>query len=330
VVGRPSGVTQPQGSVVGVQGPILGDQLGFTLIHEHVACASAGVLRSWPSLYGGREHLVDEATRLLIDAHEAGVRTIVDATTFDLGRDIGILRDVADRSGVQILACTGHWLFPAPTMLARTTDQLTDLFIHDLVEGADGTEIRAAVIKVASEETVLPFEERVLAAAARASKATGAPILTHSAVRSRVGEAQAAILEREGVDPARVVIGHSDDSPEFDYLDGLARRGYGLGMDRLPNGAMPEYGGQGVDDRLDMIVRLVDAGHADKLMVAHDDPIWALLLTDEDQRRHVVANPDRLAFVSRVAVPGLKRRGLTDAVIQQITVDNPRAWLAGA
>jgi phosphotriesterase-related protein len=315
--------------VQSVSGPVPPEALGFVLAHEHVACASAGIIRSWPSLFGGRASLVEQGKRALIEAREAGVTTIVDATTFDLGRDIEVLADVARASGVTILASTGHWLMPSPTMLARTTEQLADLFTRDLAEGADGTAIRAAVIKVASEEGVLPFEERVLQASARAHRATGAPILTHAAARHRIGVRQADILEAAGVDPSRVVIGHSDDSTEIGYLTGLLRRGFRIGMDRLPNGAMPEYGPQTVDDRIEMIVRLVEEGFADRLVLAHDDPIWAGLLTEVDQRRHVEANPDRLAFVSRRVVPELRRRGVNEVAIEQMTVSSPRAWLTG-
>jgi phosphotriesterase-related protein len=100
-------------------------------------------------------------------------------------------------------------------------------------------------------------------------------------------------------------------------------------MDRLPNGAMPEYGPQSVDDRIFMIVRLVDAGFADRHVLAHDDPIWAGLLTEVDQTRHVEANPDRLAFVSRRVLPELRRRGVGDEAIHEMTVTSPRAWLTG-
>jgi phosphotriesterase-related protein len=323
----------PRGDAVtdiqSVSGAVAPEALGFVLAHEHVACASAGILRSWPSLFGGRPQLVEEGIQALAEAREAGVTTIVDATTFDLGRDIELLAEVARGSGVTILASTGHWLMPSPTMLARSVEQLADLFVRDLSEGADGTSIRAAVIKVASEESVLPFEERVLHAAARAHHATGAPILTHAAARNRIGDAQADVLEGAGVDPSRVVIGHSDDSTDIGYLTGLLRRGFRVGMDRLPNGAMPEYGPQSVDDRIFMIVRLVDAGFADRLVLAHDDPIWAGLLTEVDQARHVEANPDRLAFVSRRVVPELRRRGVNDEAIHEMTISSPRAWLTG-
>jgi phosphotriesterase-related protein len=312
-----------------VTGPVAADALGFVLAHEHIACASAGVLRSWPSLYGGRGRLIERGVQALVDAHAAGVDTVVDATTFDLGRDVELLAEVGRRSGVTILACTGHWLMPSATMLARSVEELADLFIGDLSEGADGTTIRAAVIKVASEEAVEPFDVRVLHAAGQANKATGAPILTHAAARNRIGEGQAAILEAAGVDPSSVVIGHSDDSTEIDYLMGLLRRGFRIGMDRLPNGALPEYGPQTVDDRIDMIVRLVDAGFAGQLVLAHDDPIWAGLLTEVDQNRHLEANPDQISFISRRVVPELRRRGVDDDAIRQMTVTSPRAWLTG-
>jgi predicted metal-dependent phosphotriesterase family hydrolase len=78
-----------------------------------------------------------------------------------------------------------------------------------------------------------------------------------------------------------------------------------------------------------MIVRLVEEGFADRLVLAHDDPIWAGLLTEVDQRRHVEANPDRLAFVSRRVVPELRRRGVNEVAIEQMTVSSPRAWLTG-
>jgi phosphotriesterase-related protein len=313
-----------------VSGPLPAEALGFVLAHEHIACASAGIVRSWPSLFGGRSELVERATRVLVDAREAGVATIVDATTFDLGRDVELLAEVAERSGLTILASTGHWLMPSPTMLARSIDQLADLFARDLSEGADGTSIRATVIKVASDEAITAFEERVLRAAARAHHETGAPILTHAEVRNRIGIGQADVLEAEGVDPSRVVIGHSDDSTDLEYLIGLLRRGFRLGMDRLPNGALPEYGPQSVHDRIDMIVRLVDEGYADRLVLGHDDPIWAGLLTEVDQDRHVEANPDRVAFVSRRVVPEMRRRGIGQEAIDGMTVTGPRAWLTGS
>jgi phosphotriesterase-related protein len=316
--------------VVTVTGHVDAADLDFTLVHEHVVAASPGVLTSWPELHGGRTAVAQRGTQALSAARASGVRTIVDCTTFDLGRDALLLADVSRASGVAIIAATGIWLDPPATIRSRTADQLAYRFTADLTEGMDGTGIRAGVIKVASNERVEPFEAVILAAAAKASSRTGAPIITHTAAAYRTGEAQAQILEECGTDPSRVAIGHSDDSADVEYLAGLAERGYRISMDRLPNGALPQYGGQDIDDRIDMIVRLVERGYGDRILLAHDDPISAPLLTDEEQAQHKRANPWMLAFVAEVVLPGLAKRGIGADVIRQLTIDNPRTWLTGA
>ena len=303
--------------------------LGFTLVHEHVAGSSPGILQSWAGLSGGREHLVATAVAALSEARATGVRTIVDCTTFDLGRDPGLLAEVSRASGVTIIACSGLWLDPSVTIRARTVAQLAGWFIQDLTQGTDGTTVRAGVIKVATEEAIGQIDANILAAAGIASVETSAPIITHTAARHRSGEAQAAVLESFGVDPHRVAIGHSDDSDDLGYLTGLASRGYWISMDRLPHGRLPEYGGQTVQDRIDMIGRLVEAGFASQVLLSHDEPIWAGLLTDDDQDRHLRSNPDGLTFISKVVLPGLEKIGVPADVISGIVVDNPRRWLAG-
>jgi phosphotriesterase-related protein len=315
--------------VQSVVGPVGSSELGFTLAHEHVVACSPGILRAWPALYGGREKLQTRAVNALVAAKAAGVTSIVDCTTFDLGRDVELLADVSRESGMTILAATGLWVDPSATLRARSQEQLTDLFVSDLLDGIDGTTIRAALIKVAHDERVEGMGERILRAAAKASTRTGAPIITHTAAIHRTGEAQAAVLEECGVDPSRVAIGHSDDSSDEDYLCGLAARGYYIAMDRLPCGALAEYGGQTVDARVRMIIRLIERGYADRVLVGHDDPIWGGLLTDIDQARHLESNPRMLAFVAEVVLPALAGYGVTADLLDEITVENPRRWLSG-
>lgn len=311
-----------------VTGPVLAESLGLVLVHEHVAASSPDIMHGWPELYGGRERLVELAVRVLKQAHGDGVRTIVDATPIDLGRDVRLLADVSRRSGVTIIAATGHWLNPSVAMTARTTEELAGRFIADATEGLDGSTIRAGVLKIASDAEITPFQERVLRAAAQAHHETGVPIITHTAAHHRTGEKQAALFEELGVDPGHVVIGHSDDSTEIDYLAGLAERGYLIGMDRLPNGNLPEYGSQTVSARVRMIADLVELGHGGQLVLSHDDPIWAGVLSAVDQARHQESNPHGLSFISRVVLPALRAEGVPEAAITSMTVDNPRRWLA--
>jgi phosphotriesterase-related protein len=312
-----------------VSGWVDESEIGFTLVHEHVAGSSPGILQSWAELSGGRQQLVTTAVAALADARAHGVRTIVDCTTFDLGRDPGLLAEVSSASGVTVIACSGLWLDPSVTIRARTVAQLAGWFIRDLTAGTDGTTIRAGVIKVATEEAIGPIDAKILEAAGIASVETSAPIITHTAARHRSGEAQAALLESFGVDPHRVAIGHSDDTDDLGYLTGLASRGYWISMDRLPHGRLPEYGGQTVQDRITMIGRLIESGFGSQLLLSHDEPIWAGLLTDDDQDRHLRSNPDGLTFISKVVLPGLEKIGIPTDVITGIVVDNPRRWLCG-
>lgn len=312
-----------------VTGPVAAEALGSTLVHEHVVCGAAGVVRGMVTLGGGYDALAERGTRALIQARADGVATIVDATPFDLGRDVELLAEVSRRSGVAVVAATGHWLFPSILMQNRTVAELADQFVADLTTGADGTAIRCGVIKVSSEEEVTPFDERVIAAAAIAQRTTGAPIITHAKAANRIGEAQADRFEAHGLDPARIVIGHADDTYDIEYLTGIADRGYFIGMDRIPNGALVEYGGQTVEGRIEMIGRLIDRGYGDRVVVAHDDPIWAGVLSTVDQERHIQANPHGISFIAKVVLPALRARGVTDEAIHAITVDNPARWLTG-
>lgn len=317
-------------AIPSVTGPVAGPDLGQVLVHEHVVCGAAGVTRSAAALAGGFEALIERGVAALQAAAAEGLTTMVDATPFDLGRDVELLAEVSRRSGVTILAATGHWLLPSVFMANRSTGELADLFVADLTSGAEGTTIRCGVMKVASEEEITPFDRRVLDAVAIAHRETGAPIITHAAARNRIGEAQAAVFDALGVPPDRVVIGHADDTYDLDYLTGLADRGYVIGMDRIPCGNLPEYGGRTVEDRIGMIVELVERGYGDRIVVGHDDPIWAGLLTAEDQARHLDANPDGIAFIHRRVLPALRERGLDEAAVHRIMVDNPRRWLLGA
>jgi phosphotriesterase-related protein len=158
---------------------------------------------------------------------------------------------------------------------------LAELFIQDIEQGIEGTRIKAGVIKVAARSAaVLPAEEKGFKAAARASKATGVPVETHTNARRRGGETQADIFEAEGVNLARVALGHSDDTDDVNYLLGLAKRGYKLGIDHAFYGAIhsekdpPDY----IKERLQVswqkragyIKQLIDAGFGDKIFLSND------------------------------------------------------------
>ncbi|MFH1382244.1 MAG: phosphotriesterase-related protein, partial [Chloroflexota bacterium] len=136
-------------TVNSVLGPIDTAALGFTLMHEHVVAASAGIVENYPEMLGTgfMEHIVAELKAL----KKGGIDTVVDATTVDLGRKVTLLADVARLSGVNIIACTGWWL-DTPRFFPRlSANQLADSFIREIKEGIVGTNIKAGILKGASD-----------------------------------------------------------------------------------------------------------------------------------------------------------------------------------
>ncbi len=310
-----------------VLGPLDTANLGFTLSHEHVQVASAGIQQIYPEFLD-REGTVETGVTKLGEAHQGGVRTIIDLTTIDIGRDIRMLEEVSRRSGMQIIAATGCWRDIPRVFWVATPDMIADLFTREIEVGIEGTGIKAGIIKVANDvEGVTPQGEIVLRAAARAQKRTGVPISTHSAARERVGEQQLAIFEDEGVDPDRVCIGHSNDSLDIDYLTGIMKRGAWIGLDRYPGGRGP--GNPNWEERTETLWRLIDAGYGDRIMISHDWQVSIHIASKEMQEQRHQYNPDGFLFISRYVLPRLRELGATDAVLDQITVDNPRRFFEG-
>ena len=157
----------------------------------------------------------------MTDLHKRGIRTIVDLTTVDLGRDIDLIAAVAKRSPVRVIVATGVWWMPQRYFTAHGVDEVAALFIRDITEGIGASGVKAAIIKCATDTAgVTPVIENVLRAAARAQKATGVPISTHTWAAGRTGDPQQAIFAQEGVDLSRVIIGHSGDSEDWGICAG--------------------------------------------------------------------------------------------------------------
>lgn len=322
------------GVVQTVRGPISASKLGFTLPHEHIFASSAGFMQTWPEFFGGRAKFINKVVDKLKAVKDAGVDTIVDVTPADIGRDIRLLEEVSRKSGVQIVACTGHWLNPSLSMSARTVEEITEFFVLEIERGLEGTDIKPGVIKVATDrEGVTPFIERALRAAARASKATGIPVTTHTIAVERAGEKQAAIFEAEDLNAARVCLGHSDETDDMTYLSGLANRGYTIGMDHMPQGARGASGGGAGSlswqQRAQNVKKLVDAGLTERVFLSNDWFFGVSIAGTGAMETVEKMNPDGMLFCTRKTIPYLKQLGVTDQVIRTITVENPRRFFGG-
>jgi phosphotriesterase-related protein len=319
------------GVVQTVQGPIDAAKLGFTLPHEHICVSSPGFWQMWPEFFGGRAQFTAKVVDKLKAAKDAGVQTIVDVTPPDVGRDIRLLEEVSRKSGVHIVACTGHWLYPSLSMSSRSVAELADFFTLEIERGIEGTGIKPGVIKVATDqEGVTPFLENALRAAARASKATGVPVTTHTYAVGRGGEQQAKIFESEGLSPANVCLGHCDESDDLDYLSGLAKRGYTIGMDHLTRGASAaQTKVLSWRKRTECIAKLAAAGFTNRMFLSNDWFFGASIAVTGAMEIMDGANPDGILFNNRKTIPYLQQLGVSDQQIRTLTVENPRRFFGG-
>jgi len=311
-----------------VTGPIGPEEIGFTLMHEHVMVSAPNLYRSFPGLFGPPER-ESRAVEALERAKALGVETIVDATTYDLGRDPALLREVSERSGVRIVNVTGWWLDVPRFLRGVSANQMAREFVRDVREGFPGTDIRPGVLKCAADFEGVTVDLEVMArAVARAHRETGLPIMAHSYPTGQVGRRQVEIFREERVDLTRVKIDHSNDTTDLEYLTWLLDQGCFLGLDRYPGRLVsPKM-------RTRTLMALVEAGYGDRLCPSHD--CMCLHLHKErpdgsipEQHAFTLRNPDQYAYIHRHVIPELEARGASEDVIRRLFVDNPRRFLTG-
>ena len=306
-----------------VLGPIDAAQLGFTLMHEHIVLQTIGLRDNWPETFD-RPFVVRRSVDKLKEARAAGVDTLVDLTTMDNGRDVPLIEEIVKQAGIQVIVCTGLWRNVPRYFEPRPPDVLARLFVRDITEGIQGTGVKAGIIKAASDARQVsgPLEIS-FRAAARAHRQTGVPISTHTDTSNHSGLDQQRIFAEEGVDLTRVIIGHSGDTEDFEYLERLLDRGSYLGMDRF---GLDHIWGQQLlttEQRVRVVAELCRRGYADRLVLSHDTNCFADH-RDPEYQEQTWPNWHH-AHISRDVLPALREAGVSQRQIDQMTRDNPRA-----
>jgi phosphotriesterase-related protein len=328
------------GTVETVGGPIDAENLGTTLVHEHLRARDEAVYAQWPHArtIAEEEPLreVDPAGEYEIAARlagrlvELGVKTICDPSAMFLGRDVEFMGRVAAETGLQVVACTGIYTYDhlPQFFLTRDPDQIADLFVHDIERGIQGTEIKAAFIKCAADEPgVTANVEKVHRAAARASNRTGTPIMAHSRPASETGPRQIEIFAEEGVDPARVQIAHTGDTDDLDYIERVLEGGVFIGMDRYGLELYLPY-----EQRQQTVLALLERGYADRMLLSADHCAtldWFPLGVAEQMLAAGLAKDWSMTLVPERVLPELREAGMTADQERTMMVENPKRWLTG-
>jgi phosphotriesterase-related protein len=312
-----------------VRGDVALDELGPTLMHEHVFVMRPEARVNYDCLWGeswwDEDVRVADAIQKLRRLRDGGIRTFVDPTAPGLGRDIPRIQRINAEVDLHIIVASGLYAFlELPDFLAsRTDDVITGMFVRELREGINDTGVRAAFLKCTVErQGVIGDVPRILSNIADAAIETDAPVMVHTNSEHRTGLPALEYLTTAGVDPDRIVIAHAGDSKDLDYLRGLADTGASLGFDRF-----------GIDhfnptaDRIRTLGRLVQEGYTDRIHLSHDGACFYDFM---------VANPffadehPDFLFLSHTVVPSMLEAGISQEQIDEMMVVNPRRFFGGA
>ncbi len=315
-------------TIESVTGPIAAEDLGVTLIHEHLRCRDEANATQFPGIYddAALEAAALEAAQAAVDR---GVKTIGEPTAMFLGRDVEFIARVAGQAGLQAIVCTGIYTYDHLPLfwLSRDADVMADAFVRDIEEGIQGTSIKAAFLKCAADEPgVNENVEKIHRACARASLRTGAPIMAHSRPASNTGPRQVEIFKEEGVDPAKVQIAHTGDTDDLGYIEGLLETGVYIGLDRF---GIEMY--LPMEKRLATAQALLERGYAERMFLSADSCGTLDWFPEEMEEQFLEAGAVKdwtITLVPDQVIPALRERGMTDDQLATMMEANPQRWLA--
>ena len=319
-----------------VRGPVDVDDLGQTLMHEHIFVLSPEHVANYGTgTWWDEESRVADAVAKLNALAAKGVRTLVDPTVWGLGRYVPrIQRIAAQVPDLHIIVATGLYAFEelphqyehrGPGLLLDMPEPMVDDFARDITEGIADTGVKAAFLKcVVEEKGLTPGVERICRAVAQAHLRTGAPITVHTNSFAGTGPIALDLFSKEGVDLTKVIVGHAGDSNDLDYLMRLADTGATLGMDRF---GLDVY--NPTDQRVATVAELCRRGYADRMVLSHDTACFMDYFGAAwDEARAALAPNWRYDHIHDDVVGALLDSGVTAEQIQQMLVFNPRSYFA--
>lgn len=323
------------GKVLTVSGPVDPGSLGQTLMHEHIfidfkapppmvpPVTGITVLRAPQAVApGGRPAGgltdYDESLEEVMAFRRIGGGTIVDVTNFGLTRDPDALLRVSKASGLKVVMGAGWYqkgLHP-PDMSARTVEELTAIIVRDVTVGAQGTGIRSGIIGEVgvNGRPLVANELKSVRASARAAHLTGAPLMLHSFATPDEMHTVLDTIAAEGVALTRVVLAHTG-SRNLEVMKRYLDRGVFIEFDYMGQAPLPPAADS---SRIANIAALIQAGYADRVLMAHD------VCTKPQLRRN---GGGGYTYISTVIIPGLRARGISEADLRKLLVDNPRRAL---
>lgn len=298
-----------------VKKEITPQELGLTLPHEHLFTDLRG-----PSVidYAKADpHKVVSVMKPYLDEIVGlGVTAIVECSTSGVGRNSAILSKLAENTSLHIIAPTGVYreAYVPPDLLGKSTEELADMWTRDITEGIDGSKVKAGFIKMSvSDEGITDIEAKNLKAAVQTSQSTGAIIASHT-IGGELARQEMNLLERYGLDLRRFIWTHAQSEANITYHQEAAKRGAYISIDAIGSGWVPD------EDMLEYTIALIESGYSKNILLSHDagwyDP-------SQPDGKPEGAGIRGYTALFKTFIPELLKHGISETIVNQITVHNP-------
>ena len=298
--------------VMTVKGPVPASRLGLSLVHEHVLVDFIGAeeisFARW-----NRNEVVKKVLPYLIEMKQHGVKAFYECTPAFLGRDVKLLQQLSNETGLHIITNTGYygavknkylpaWVYP------ESAEQLAARWIKEFDSGIDGTDVRPGFIKIGvdSGDPLSDIHKKLVKAAAITHLTTGLTIFSHTGLAGAAFE-QLQLLKDNGVAADAFVWVHAQNEKDVKLLIDAAKRGCWVSLDGVGWGDITRYA--------ETLVQLKTAGLLHRVLISHDAG-W-----------YKPGEPDGVyqgyQRIFLELLPALKSRGFTRREIRQLLEENP-------
>ncbi len=291
------------------------------LIHEHIRCMSNDLYIAFGKKWIDEDRLVEYSAKILKALKtKYGVNFFVDGTPIDLGRDVGIMKRISQKSGVEIVASTGLYHYMGCATSKRDVNEIADWFVEEYQNGIQDTGIKPGILKCATEgDEISNDNAKRIGATGIAQYKTGLPVYIHSSHLGDVALRQIDILLEKGANAEKIIIGHSSINYDFKYLEKLLKCGCFVCIDQCHRFVSK------LDEILNSAVRLCEKGYEDKILFSNDICIYSDFLKkgytglEKSESEHI----DKFGFVFENMYNAFEKAGGNRNLWNKIMCENP-------
>lgn len=312
--------------IIAVTGAIEPEEMGLTLIHEHIMVDWIGADSTGYNRWD-RNEIVERALPYLEELKEYGVTSFLDCTPAYLGRDPYVLKELAERSGINILTNTGYYgsgnnKFIPESILNSSPQEMAVHWIKEFKYGIDGSGIRPGFIKISVEnnKNLSENHKNLVKAAALTHLETGMTIVSHTGADGPA-MAQIGLLKEMGVSPSAFVWTHAQNGTFAGYLQ-AASEGAWISLDNVNDNApnSPDNPGS-IPWFVKTLLELKEKGILDHILISHDSGWYNVGETNGGNYRGYTDLFTKL-------IPQLKEKGFTQDDIDTLLKQNPKRAFA--